>query len=143
MVDNPLVITEDLVIIYLSVWAWLLPYIILYCVYLVRQTWAKGVDPDETPQNTTSHQGLHCLPLVQLFLDITLGSKIGLFKFKIKYGKEIRCLNTKGKYGKVTDTEIKWSIISKSVPIIIFVEFINQLIYYQINCARVYDKKIL
>ena len=43
------------------------------------------------------------------------------------YGKELRCLNTKGKYSKVTNTEIKWSIISKSVLIIIFVEFINQL----------------
>ena len=37
----------------------------------------------------------------------TLGSKLYLFKFEIKYGKEFRCLNTKGKYGKVTDTEIK------------------------------------
>ena len=45
------------------------------------------------------------------------------------------CLNTKGKYGKVKDTEIQWSIISKSVAIIIFVEFINQLINYPIKCA--------
>ena len=48
---------------------------------------------------------------------------------------ELRCLNTKDKYGKVTDTEIKWLIISKSVTIIIFVEFIDQLINYPINCA--------
>ena len=41
----------------------------------------------------------------------------------------------KGKYGKVTNTKIKWSIISKSVMIIIFVEFIDQLIDYPINCA--------
>ena len=27
------------------------------------------------------------------------------------YDKEFRCLNTKGKYGQVTNTEIKWSII--------------------------------
>ena len=43
-------------------------------------------------------------------LDSTVGSKLYLFKFYIKYGKELRCLNsmtTKGKYGKVTDTEIK------------------------------------
>ena len=46
-----------------------------------------------------------------------------------------RCLNTKGKYGKVTNTEIKWSIISKAVMIIIFVEFIDQFIDYPINCA--------
>ena len=51
------------------------------------------------------------------------------------YGKELRCLNTKGKYGKVTNTVIKWSIISKSVMIIIFVEFIDQLIDYPINRA--------
>ena len=51
------------------------------------------------------------------------------------YGKELKCLNTKGKYSKVTNTEIKWSIISKSVLIIIFVEFINQLIYFLINRA--------
>ena len=40
-------------------------------------------------------------------LDTTLGSKLYLFKFKIKYGKELRCLNTKGKYSKVAGTEIK------------------------------------
>ena len=39
-----------------------------------------------------------------VILDITLGSKFYLFKFLIKHGKELRCLNTKGKYGKVTDT---------------------------------------
>ena len=46
-----------------------------------------------------------------------------------------RCLITKGKYGKVRDTEIRWSTISKSVIIIIFVEFNDQLIDYRINCA--------
>ena len=40
-----------------------------------------------------------------------------------------------GKYGKVTDTEIKWSIISKSVMIIIFVGFIEQLIDCPIICV--------
>ena len=35
-------------------------------------------------------------------------------------------------YGKVTNTEIKWLVISKSVTIIIFVEFIDQLIDYPI-----------
>ena len=68
-------------------------------------------------------------------LDTTLGSKFYLFKFFDKYGKELRCLTTKGKYGKVTDTKIKWSIISKSLTIIIFVEFIYRLIDYPINCA--------
>ena len=36
-----------------------------------------------------------------------------------------RCLNTKVKYGKVSDIEIKWSIISKSVTMVIFVELID------------------
>ena len=51
------------------------------------------------------------------------------------YGKELRCLNAMGKYGKATDTEIKWSIISKSVTLIIFVEFINKSMDFPINCA--------
>ena len=68
-------------------------------------------------------------------LNTTLGGKLYLFKFKIKYGKKLRCLNTKGKYGKVKDTEIKWSIISKSVMTIIFVDFIDQIIDYPINVA--------
>ena len=38
---------------------------------------------------------------------------------------------------KVTDTEIKWSIISKSVTIIIFVEFINLSIIWLIMPALV------
>ena len=60
-----------------------------------------------------------------------------------KYGKKLRCLNTKGKHGKLTGAEIKWSIISKSVMIIIFVEFIDQLIDYPIDCAslKVYRKE--
>ena len=64
-----------------------------------------------------------------------MGSKLYLFKFYIKYGKKLQCLNAKDKYGKVRDTEIKWSIISKSVMIIIFVEFIGQLIDYPIYRA--------
>ena len=39
-------------------------------------------------------------------LDTTVGSILDLFKFKIKYGKELSCLNTKDIYGKVTNTEI-------------------------------------
>ena len=45
------------------------------------------------------------------------------------------CLNTKGNYGKVTVPEIKGSVISKSVTIIIFVEVNDQLIDYPIYCA--------
>ena len=97
-------------------------------MYLVRQAWANNADPDEMPQNVASHLGLHCLPLIQLFSDTTLCSKLYLLKFHIKYAKELRYLDTKGKYGKVTDTEIKWLFISKSLMIIIFVAFSNQLI---------------
>ena len=70
-----------------------------------------------------------------------MGSKLDLLKFLIKYDKDFRCLNTKGEYCKVKNTEIKWSIISKSVMIVIFVEFINQLIDILINRASlsVYD----
>ena len=55
------------------------------------------MDPDETPQNAASHQGLHSLQLIQHFLHITMGRKLYLFKFKNKYGKELRYLNTKRK----------------------------------------------
>ena len=48
-------------------------------------------------QNAASHQGLHCLPLIQQFLDTTSGSK--LYKFLNKHGKELRYPNTYGKYG--------------------------------------------
>ena len=33
--------------------------------YWDRQAWTNSVDPDQTPQNAASDQGLHCLPLVQ------------------------------------------------------------------------------
>ena len=39
-----------------------------------------SLDPNETPHKAAPHQGLLCLPLIQHFLDITLGSKLYLFK---------------------------------------------------------------
>ena len=60
-------------------------YVILYCMYLVRQASANSVDPDEMPQNVVSRSTLFAArPAI---LDTTLGSKLYLFKFKIKYGK--------------------------------------------------------
>ena len=53
----------------------------IYRMYLEGQAWANSVDPDETPQNVASHQGLHCLPLIQQFIDTASGSKLYLFKF--------------------------------------------------------------
>ena len=54
-----------------------------YCIfykYLDRQAVADIVDPDETLQNVVSDQGLHCLPLIQQFLDTVMGSKLYWFK---------------------------------------------------------------
>ena len=50
-------------------------------MYSDGQAWANSIDPDEMSQNVVSHQGLHCLPLIQQFLDHTLGSELYLFKF--------------------------------------------------------------
>ena len=72
----------------------------IYRIFSDRQAWANSVDPDEKLQNAASHQGLHCLPLIQPFLDTASGSKLYGFKFKSQYGKELRCLNTKVIYGK-------------------------------------------
>ena len=69
----------------------------IYCMYSDRQAWANIVGPDEMLQKAASHQGLHCLPLIQQFLDTTLGSKWYLFKFYNKYGKELRHPYTYGK----------------------------------------------
>ena len=66
----------------------------IYHMYSDRQAWANNLDPDETPQNAASHLGLHCLPLIQQFLDTTLGSELYWFKLKNIYGKELRCPNT-------------------------------------------------
>ena len=59
-------------------------------MYLDRQAWANSLDPGETPQNAASHLGLHCLPLIQQFLDTTSGStgKLYLFKFQNMYGNK-------------------------------------------------------
>ena len=53
----------------------------IYRMISDRQVCANSVDPDETSQNATSHQVLHCLPFIQRFLDITSGRKLFLFKF--------------------------------------------------------------
>ena len=53
----------------------------IYHMYSDRQAWANSLDPEETPQNAASRLGLHCLPLIQQFLDTTSGSKLYWFKF--------------------------------------------------------------
>ena len=49
--------------------------------YLDRQALANSADPDQTTQNMVSEQGLHYLPLIQQFSDISRGNKMGLFSF--------------------------------------------------------------
>ena len=48
----------------------------IYCMHLDRHAWAN-----RRPRWDASHQNLHCLPLIQQFLDKTLGSELYLFKF--------------------------------------------------------------
>ena len=58
------------------------------------QAWTNSADPDQTPQNAASDLGLHRLPLFQQFSDISIDSKIYLFKFLDKYGKDFMRTNT-------------------------------------------------
>ena len=82
-----------------------------------------------------SHQSLHCLPLIQLFQTqhwvvnstysnvlISMVRSWGVWMLRVNMVKQ-------------QTQKLKWSIISKSVTIIIFVDFIDQLINYPINCA--------
>ena len=70
-------------------------------MYLIWQALANSVDPDETPQTRRLIRVYTVCHSSSYFLDTILDSKLYLFKFQIKYGKELRCLNTKGKYGKL------------------------------------------
>ena len=53
----------------------------IYCIYSDWQAWANSVDPDELPQKVASHQGLHCLSIIQQYLDTASDIKLYLFKF--------------------------------------------------------------
>ena len=41
--------------------------------YLDRQAWSISVDPDQMPQNAASDQSLHCLSVIQQFLNTRTG----------------------------------------------------------------------
>ena len=43
--------------------------------------WTDCADPDEMLKNMVSYQGLHCLPLIQQFLDTTSVCNMYLLKF--------------------------------------------------------------
>ena len=51
-----------------------------YPKYSDRQGRANSVDPDQMPQNAASDLSLHCLPLIQQFLDTSSGSQMDLFR---------------------------------------------------------------
>ena len=57
----------------------------IYRMYSDRQAWANSVDPDKMPQKMASHQGLHCLLLIQQFLDTTSGSKLYFCLFVLQF----------------------------------------------------------
>ena len=43
-------------------------------MYSDRQVWANSIDPDQMLQNAASDQGLHCLSLIQQFLNTLTGN---------------------------------------------------------------------
>ena len=62
-------------------------------MYSDKQARANSVDPDQTPQNAASNQGLHCLPLIQQFYTHSQVLN-GLVeeKYKVKCPKFIKCI---------------------------------------------------
>ena len=50
----------------------------IYAKYSDRAVWANSVDPDQTPQNAASDQGLHCLTLIQHVLDTSQGGRMNI-----------------------------------------------------------------
>ena len=121
MIDHRSVITENFVIILPVCLSMTLTICYTLPTYLARQAWANSVSSGSSLFATHS-----AIFTQQWVVNCTCSN----FRQSM-----VRCLNTKGKYGKVTDTEIKWSIIRKSITTVIFVEFIDQLIDYPINCA--------
>ena len=44
--------------------------------YWNRYAWASSVASDQMPPDTASDQNLHCLPLIQQFIDTLTGGKM-------------------------------------------------------------------
>ena len=57
----------------------------IYCIYSEPEPKdnSNSVDPDEKPKYVASYQDLHCLPLIQQFLNAITGNKLYLFRFLI------------------------------------------------------------
>ena len=53
-----------------------------YLTYGHRYACANSVDPDQTPQNAASDQGLHCFPLIQQFDTLQYIAKRACFNFR-------------------------------------------------------------
>ena len=58
----------------------------IFLILYTPNVWTYNVDWDQIAQNVASDHGLHCLSLIQQFLDKSTSSEMDLFKF-IKYGK--------------------------------------------------------
>ena len=69
--------------------------------YLDIQAEANSVDPDQILQAAASDLGPHCLLLIQQFFDTPTCSKMSLFKFLDKFGKQFRCPNIYGIYAVI------------------------------------------
>ena len=52
-----------------------------YMSQIFGQRGLDSVDPDQTPQNAASDQGLHCLSFIHQFVDTSTGCRIDLFSF--------------------------------------------------------------
>ena len=79
--------------------------IIYYCTYSTysdRQAWANSVDPDQTPQNAASDQGLHCLSLTQQFYKHSQVIKIDFWREV--YGKSAQNLSNLSKISHENET---------------------------------------
>ena len=68
--------------------------------------------PDQMPQ-TVQTLGLHCLPLIQQFIDPSIGSQTDLFKF-YKYGMKLRCPNNFKVYTVVDGSKGKEENVGKA-----------------------------
>ena len=53
----------------------------LLFLFTVCPVCVNSVNPGDPADDVVSHQGWHCLPLIQQFLDTTSHSKLYLFKF--------------------------------------------------------------
>ena len=83
-----------------------------YTTYSDRQAWANSIDPDQTPQNAASDQGLHCLPLTQQFYKHSQVIKRTCWREVSKISHENEILSQRG----FSRTPSKSTLIHKPQP---------------------------